>query len=67
MKCKIYRDFRSVMKNNQEIYMRLNYKQIYTRMPPYLLGILLGYFLYQNKKRSFKISINQVRNLMLKY
>ncbi len=47
------------MKDIVEVYGKMNYSQVYTRIPPYLLGILLGWIIHITKNKNF--NINRVR------
>ena len=46
--------------NNIDTYCAVYYNQVYARIPPYLVGIILGSFLHWTKDR--KLNWSPVRN-----
>jgi ABC-type methionine transport system permease subunit len=46
-----------------DVYVDKHYSEIFARMPPYLIGILLGLLLYKTKDKT--IHINKVFNSKL--
>ncbi len=51
---------RTEMKTENDKYVQLYYIQTYARIPPYLIGILLGWLIH--KTRAKKIQMKKVRN-----
>lgn len=55
-----FRDSRTEMKTENDKYVQLYYIKTYARIPPYLIGILLGWLIH--KTRTKKIQMKKVRN-----
>ena len=52
--------FRTEMKTENDKYFQLYYIKTYARIPPYLIGIILGWLIHNT--RSTKIQMEKVRN-----
>ena len=58
--------FRTEMKTENDKYFQLYYIKTYARIPPYLIGIILGWLIHNT--RSTKIQMEKVRNdIQLRY